>query len=124
MGQVKDEHMWLSCIRNRFSYMQIKHYQESSTHKYTGKGQGSSAVTQWPQSRFTCLFPPRASEPGSQGVRELLMEATNRRLNINTSIHLICEFTATNDAINIKKGKTLRQHEKERNPKMMSICRS
>lgn len=32
------------------------------------------------------------------------MEATNRRLNINTSIHLICEFAASNDAINIKKA--------------------
>lgn len=33
------------------------------------------------------------------------MEATNRRLNINTSIHLICEFAPSNDAINIKKAK-------------------
>lgn len=39
------------------------------------------------------------------------MEATNRRLNINTSIHLICEFAASNDAINIKKAKQERRSD-------------
>lgn len=52
------------------------------------------------------------------------MEATNRRLNINTSIHLICEFAASNDAINIKKANQERSGAGKRDGKMMSICSS
>lgn len=52
---------------------------------------------QLPNGRFTSA--PTGRKRKRRG------ETTNRRLNINTSIHLICEFTAANDAINIKKGK-------------------
>jgi len=45
-----------------------------------------------------------------------LPQTTNRRLNINTSIHLICEFMPSNDVINIKEGAA------DTRIKMMPIC--
>lgn len=45
-----------------------------------------------------------------------LPQTTNRRLNINTSIHLICEFMPSNDVINIKGGAA------DTRIKMMPIC--